>query len=147
MIIASCLESRPGKRIEGYRNSEPRHVKLLGVGRAAEAIVQEFSKGKSTNILLLSDDAAHRLQMLDEPVDGVRPNAVIVVYQSGDSAADIPFMVERTASMLSLIVLETNVRDDDRAVPRLRQLREVADLYVTTSDAEFVDELVRNLAS
>jgi hypothetical protein len=75
------------------------------------------------------------------------PNAVIVVYQKGEHAA-FPFLTDRTASMLSLIVLETpsdtiNVETDKK----VRQIQKVADLYVTTSDTDFVHELVDNLAS
>jgi hypothetical protein len=50
--------------------------------------------------------------------------------------------------MLSFIVVEpndTSVEGENNK--KLRELRAVADLYVTTSDREFVAELVNNLAS
>ena len=75
------------------------------------------------------------------------PNAVIVVYQKGERAA-FPFLTDRTASMLSLIVLETPEGEPNLESDRkVKQIQKVADLYVTTSDTDFVGELVDNLAS
>ena len=84
---------------------------------------------------------------MDEPVDGLRPNAVVVVYQKGDEVK-FPFLTDRTASMLSFVVLES---EDDDPVPegrrKLREIQAVADLFVTTSDRDFVAELIDNLAA
>lgn len=146
MIVTSIVAPMPGGRINDYRNSEPRHVKLLAIGMSAEQIVRTFAESNRDNLLFF--DAYHppRLQALDEPVKGVKPNAVIVVYQNGE-AAKLPFLVERTASMLSFIVLESQGAAATRDDRKLRELRAIADLYVTTSDVEFVSELVANLAS
>jgi hypothetical protein len=84
---------------------------------------------------------------MDQPVNGIAPNAVVVVYSRGEQVK-FPFLTDRTASMLSFIVLEDI---EDRADPevnrKVREIQAVADLYVTTSDKEFVAELVNNLAS
>ena len=57
-------------------------------------------------------------------------------------------LVERTASMLSFVVLETEGTHDERAESRkVRDIRAIADLFVTTTDRGFVRELVDNLAS
>ncbi|MDB5538976.1 MAG: hypothetical protein JWQ89_703 [Devosia sp.] len=147
MITQTFLGGRPGQRIDDYRNSTPRFVKVLGVGDSARAIIERFNESHRDNIITTGALNPMRLEPMDEPVNGISPNAVIVVYQKGEHVA-FPFLTDRTASMLSLIVLETpeggsNVEADRK----VRQIQAVADLYVTTSDTDFVNELVDNLAS
>ena len=147
MITQTFLGNRPGQRLDDYRNSVPRYVKVLGVGENARAVIERFNEAHRDNIITTGSLDPMGLQPMDEPVGGIAPNAVIVVYQRGEHAA-FPFLTDRTASMLSLIVLET---PDDKGHPesdkKVRKIQEVADLYVTTSDTEFVSELVDNLAS
>ena len=147
MITQTFLGNRPGQRIDDYRNSVPRFVKVLGVGENARAIIERFNEQHRDNIITTGAINPLHLEPMDQPVDGMAPNAVIVVYQKGERAA-FPFLTDRTASMLSLIVLETpsdtiNIETDKK----VRQIQQVADLYVTTSDTDFVHELVDNLAS
>lgn len=145
MIVQSFLGNRPGLRIEDYRNSVPRHVKVLAIGRSAESIISDFNKGRD-NILLTGPLDPDRRQPMDEPVDGIRPNAVIVVYQRGEDVR-FPFQTERTGSMLSFVVLEeTSARSGPEVNKTLKAIQKIADLFVTTSDREFVNELVDNLA-
>ena len=147
MITQTFLGGLPGKRIEDYRNSTPRFVKVLGVGESARAIVERFNDEHRENILMSGPIDPMGLKPLDEPVNGIKPNAVIVVYAKGEDVK-FPFLTDRTASMLSFVVVEPNdsgVEGDGN--PKLRSLRAIADLYVTTSDREFVSELVDNLAS
>lgn len=147
MIMQSLIKRHPGKRIEGYRNSSPRYVKVLAVGPNAAEIIADVNDHHRDNVLKSGPLNPHRLTPMDEPVDGVKPHAVIVVHQQGD-ATRFPFLLERTASMLSLIVLETDGTHDETAESRsVRQIRAIADLFVTTSDKSFVRELVDNLAS
>lgn len=145
MIVQSFLGNRPGQRIEDYRNSEPRHVKVLAVGKSAESIISDFNRSRD-NILLTGPLDLDRRQPMDEPVNGIRPNAVIVVYQRGEEVR-FPFRTERTASMLSFIVLEEpDARAEAEPNRTLKAIQKVADLFVTTSDREFVNELIDNLA-
>lgn len=147
MIVQTFLGGLPGRRIDDYRNSTPRAVKVLGVGAAARAIVDRFNEEHRDNILLSGPINPMGLQPLDEPVNGIRPNAVIVVYEKGEEVK-FPFLTDRTASMLSFIVVEPNDSSvESEGNRKLSELRAVADLYVTTSDREFVAELVNNLAS
>ena len=147
MIMQSLISRHPGKRIEGYRNSEPRFVKLLAVGPNAEEIIAEVNDHQRDNVLMSGRLDPHRLLPMDEPVGGIRPHAVVVVHQQGE-ADRFPFLVERTASMLSFVVLETEGTHDERAESRkVRDIRAIADLFVTTTDRGFVRELVDNLAS
>ena len=145
MIVQSFLGNRPGLRIEDYRNSVPRHVKVLAIGKSAESIISDFNEGRD-NILLTGPLDPDRRQPMDEPVNGIRPNAVIVVYQRGEDVR-FPFQTERTGSMLSFVVLEeTSARSGPEVNRTLKAIQKVADLFVTTSDREFVNELVDNLA-
>lgn len=147
MIFQTFLGSRPGQRIQGYRNSIPRYVKVLGVGERARAIVEGFNEEHRDNILTSGPLNPLQLQPMDEPVGGVTPNAVVVVYSRGEQVK-FPFLTDRTASMLSFIVLEgADERADPEINRKVREIQAVADLYVTTSDKEFVSELVNNLAS
>ena len=146
MIVQSFLGNRPGRRIEEYRNSSPRYVKVLAIGDGAEMIVATVNRGRE-NILTTGRLETDRIREMDEPINGLRPNAVVIVYQRGDEVR-FPFKTERTASMLSVVVLEeagsgTGAESD----ATLRAIRKIADLFVTTSDAEFVNELVDNLGS
>lgn len=147
MIFQSFLGGRPGRRIEGYRNSTPRYVKVLGVGERARAIVESFSDENRDNILMAGQLNPLHQERMDQPVNGIAPNAVVVVYSRGEQVK-FPFLTDRTASMLSFIVLEgIDERADPEVNRKVREIQAVADLYVTTSDKEFVAELVNNLAS
>ena len=147
MAMQSLISRPPGTRIQGYRNSAPRFVKVVAMGPEAEAALAALNRRERDNILMSGRVDAGAPLPMDAPVDGVKPHAVIIVHQQGESAA-FPFLVERTASMLSLVVLETTgPLNEQNENPTMRRIRALADLFVTTSDREFVKELVDNLAS
>jgi hypothetical protein len=146
VIVQSFLGGRPGQRIDDYRNSEPRYVKVLGVGTRARQVIDRFNDAHKANVLTSGELNPDGLQAMDEPINGIRPNAVIVIYEQGDDTR-FPFLTDRTASMLSFVVLETGAQGTAAVNKKVREIRAVADLYVTTSDTDFVAELVDNLAS
>lgn len=147
MIVQSFLGGRPGLRIDDYRNSSPRYIKVLGIGKRAGAIIARHNELHRDNVLTQGELDPAGLRPMDEPVNGITPNAVVVIYETGDEVR-FPFLAERTASMLSMVVLETEgTTATGIENKRLREIRAVADLYVTTSDPEFVAELIGNLAS
>lgn len=147
MIVQTFLGGLPGQRIDDYSNSTPRYVKVLGIGDKARGIVASFTDAHRGNVLVTGNLMLKRPVAMDEPVDGLRPNAVVVVYQKGDEVK-FPFLTDRTASMLSFIVIEADDDDPDAEARRtLREIQAVADLYVTTSDGDFVAELIDNLAA
>ena len=126
MITQSFLGALPGGRIDDYRNSTPRFVKVLGVGESARAIVDHINATHAENVLTTGQLDPNELLPIDEPVEGVKPNAVIVVYQRGE-AAPFPFLIERTAAMLSFIVLETNGKPSKcPEAPGNRKIREIS---------------------
>ena len=147
IITQTFLGEQPGRRLDNYRNSIPRYIKIFGVGNTARNIVERFSEVHRDNILTASDVDPGQMQALDNPVDGIRPNAIIVVYKQGEPF-EFPFHTDRTGSMLSFIVLESPIKNiDEDASRKIREIKRVADLFVTTTDPDYVGELVENLAS
>lgn len=146
MIMQTFL-SRPGTRIQGYRNSAPRFIKVLAVGDNARDVIDGVNARERNNVLMSGAVDPDRRQAMDEPVQGIKPHAVVVVHQQGDRDR-FPFLIERTASMLSFVVLEKDgiLREQEES-KTVRAIRAIADLFVTTSDPAFVGELVDNLAS
>jgi hypothetical protein len=145
-MIMHTFISRPGRRIQDYRNSSPRYIKVLAVGDNAREVIDMVNAEGRENVLTTGPLDPQGLQPMDEPVLGIKPHAVVVVHQQGDQDK-FPFLIERTASMLSFVVLENDgmlrERDENKKV---RAIRAIADLFVTTSDPAFVKELVENLA-
>lgn len=147
MATQSLISRYPGTRIHNYRNSAPRYVKVVAMGPEAEAALERLNRHERDNILMSERVDTTTREPMDAPVNGLTPHAVIVVHQQGDSSA-FPFRIERTASMLSLVVLETgSPLDEGQENQTMREIRALADLFVTTSDGDFVQELVDNLAS
>lgn len=147
MSTQSLLSRHPGARLEGYRNSTPRYVKVLAVGPKAEQIIADINDQGSDNVLFSGRLDPHRPLPMDAPVDGTKPHAVILVLQQG-ALKPFPFLVERTASMLSVVLLEPEGARDEMVESRaMHDIRAIADLFVTTTDRGFVRELVDNLAS
>lgn len=145
-MIMHTFISRPGRRIQDYRNSSPRYIKVLAVGDNARAVIEAVNAEQRENVLMTGPLNPHGLQPMDEPVLGIKPHAVVVVHQQGDQDR-FPFLIERTASMLSFVVLEKDgILHERNENARVRAIRAIADLFVTTSDPAFVKELVDNLA-
>lgn len=147
MTTQSIISRYPGTRIQHYRNSSPRYIKVVAMGANAEAAVSELVERERENVLVSERLDTQQMLPMDAPVNGIAPHAVILVHQQGETGP-FPFLVERTAAMLSLIVIETagtlNEAAENKAV---RDIRAFADLFVTTSDSGFIRELVDNLAS
>lgn len=147
MIMQSIIKRYAGDRIQGYRNSSPRIIKVLAVGENAHDIIDEVNAEARQNVVVSGPIDPAGLRPMDDPVDGLKPHAVVVVHQQGDRDR-FPFLIERTASMLSFIVLETDgILREQSESKKVRDIRAIADLFVTTSDRGFVKELVANLAS
>lgn len=145
MEVTQFLDRKPGRRIEGYRNSRPRIVKVLGVGDSASAVVRRYGRSRGANVLAPATGDPDRPESLDARVDGLAPHAVVLVLQGQPER--LPFVIERTAAMLSVVLIEPETGRTDHGAGILPSVRAVADLFVSTSDPDFVDDLVANLAS
>lgn len=145
MEVTQFLDRKPGRRIEGYRNSRPRMVKVMGVGGAASDVVRRYGRSRGANILTPTAVNPDQPESLDARVDGIAPHAVVLVLEGRPER--LPFAIERTAAMLSVVLIEPATAQADHGAGVLAQVRAVADLFVSTSDPDFVDDLVANLAS
>jgi hypothetical protein len=137
----------PG-RIGGYRNSTPRRVKLIGIGEGAKAVVARVAQARLPNVLVAPQSEDAITAALDAPVKGASPNMIVLVYRSGDRVA-LPRLADRPKLLVTLVRLEdagtsTHALAHDANADTLRAL---ADLFITTTDAEFVLELISNLTS
>jgi hypothetical protein len=138
--------SRVGGRIRNYRNSAPREVKLVGIGEGGNAAVQRVADAKLPNVLVVPAADGADLPPLDSPVWGRKPNIVVIVYRSGDPAK-IPDYTEAPSVLVSFVLIEPLDRTAQGKSAEIGRLRAAADVFVTTSDEDFVFELVSNLAS
>ena len=145
MLVHQFLDRKPGKRIDGYRNSEPRIVKVIGVGSAAGKAVERYNRARYGNVLAPIHVDAGSPVRIDQAVDGVQPNAIVLVLHG--TFNHFPFVIERTAATLSVILVEPENGTEETPQGALPQVRAVADLFISTSDLDFVHELVENLAS
>jgi hypothetical protein len=120
-------------------------VKLIGLGETARALAEDIAGDIGPTVLL---GAQEDTQPLDAPVGGVRPGALVVVLHVLDGAPALPPVMDRTAATLSVVLLEpTGTRPGLAALHATNRLRGLADMFASTSDPDFVRELVANLAS
>ena len=87
-MIMHTFISRPGRRIQDYRNSSPRYIKVLAVGDNARAVIEAVNAEQRENVLMTGPLNPHGLQPMDEPVLGIKPHAVVVVHQQSGGRAD-----------------------------------------------------------
>lgn len=139
-------QGRPGARVGGYRNSQPRAVKLMGLGDTARTLAEDVAADLRGRVLLGAPPSA--AEPLDAPVGGVRPGALVLVMHALEPAADLPAVIERTAATLSVVLIEPRgTVPVARVQSAAQRLRAVADMFASTSDPDFVRDLVANLSS
>ena len=135
----------PGSRIGDYRNSSPRRIRLLGLGAEGMEVARKIAARGLPNVEVLTharpvgwDDIAH-----DRP--GTAPNMVVIVCAEGDERVFRP-QRGKPDMLVTFVLLEERahrpaVRDT------VANVRGFADLFVTTSDADYVADRIDNLAS
>jgi hypothetical protein len=133
----------PGGRIEGYRNSSSRQVRLLGLGEAGGKIARAVAKRGLSNVAVAtSANPVGWDDLVPERVEA-RANLIIIVCTEGDEALFRPEQGKPDA-LVTFVLLRKNmcdVRGDE-----LANVRRFADLFVTTTDPDYVSELIDNLA-
>ena len=147
MVSEALLRRLPGTRIQGYRNSMPRNIKLIATGPKSDAMLQLLHFHGRDNIVFSKGVNLGAARRLDAAIEGVLPHAVIVVHQQGDMEY-FPYLIEKTTAMLSLVVVETvGTLHEKHENITMRKIRALADVFATTSDYAFVEELVESLAA
>lgn len=135
----------PGRRIGHYRNSARRHVKLFGLGATGTSIARAIGARGLPNVEVRTGDRAGSWSEIAGQPDPAT-NMVVIVCGEGDEALFRP-AAERPRPPVTFVLLQ---RQGDMLVVRkdsVSNARSSADLFVTTSDRDYVADLIDNLAS
>jgi hypothetical protein len=145
MQPAVDLSAIPGRRIGHYRNSARRHIKLFGLGATGTSIARAIGARGLPNVEVRTGDRAGSWREIAGKSDP-DTNMVVIVCGEGDEDRFRP-EPERPSSLVTFVLLQRQgnllvVRQDSVA-----HARSAADLFVTTSDRDYVADLIDNLAS
>jgi hypothetical protein len=136
----------PGRRIGHYRNSARRRIRLYGLGRTGASVAQAVGERGLPNVEVRTGYAAAGWAEIAGAQPDPATNMVVIVCAEGDEELFRPER-GRPASLVTFVLLQRQgnllvVRQDSVA-----QARSAADLFVTTSDRDYVADLIDNLAS
>ena len=134
----------PGDRIGGYRNSLPRHIRLLGLGEPGSRIVNEIAARAYPNVDIVTEVGPIGW----EEIVGrqlTAPDMVIIVCREGDqrlfrAAAGKPTI------LMTFVLLQEAAQAAEAQERLAAEIRGLSDLFVTTSDPDYVGDLIDNLA-
>ena len=146
MQASPDLTTIPGRRIGGYRNSAQRRVKLYGLGETGATIAQAIAARGLPNVAVRSGSRAAGWGEIAGSEPDAETNMVVIVCGEGDEGLFRPER-ERPSSLVTFVLLQRQgnllvVRQDS-----VSRARGSADLFVTTSDRDYVADLIDNLAS
>ena len=116
------LTTIPGRRIGGYRNSSRRHIKLYGLGETGASVARAVRERRLPNVEVRTGTHAAGWALFRPEPD--RPPSLVTFV-----------LLQRQGNLL--VVRQPSVAD----------ARGSADLFVTTSDRDYVSDLIDNLAS
>ena len=146
MHTAPDLTTIPGRRIGGYRNSARRFIKLYGLGEAGASVAQAVGRRGLPNVEVRSGTGAAGWREIAGGAPDRDTNMFVIVCGEGDEALFRPER-ERPGSLVTFVLLQ---REGNLLVvrePSVSYARGAADLFVSTSDRDYVAELIDNLAS
>jgi hypothetical protein len=135
-----------GARIDHYRNSSPRLIKLLGVGDQGGKIVRMVAKRNRPNVEVFANEKPVGWKDLTQDRSGERTNMIVIVCAEGDERLFRPEQ-GKPDMLVTFVVLHSHGNGYSATNRRAANAREFADLFVTTSDIDYVAELIDNLAS
>jgi len=136
----------PGRRIGHYRNSARRRIRLYGLGRTGASIAQAVGARGLPNVEVRTGSRAAGWDEIAGAQPDPATNMVVVVCGEGDEELFRPEPA-RPSSLVTFVLLQ---REGDLLVVRqdsVSRARGAADLFVTTSDRDYVADLIDNLAS
>jgi hypothetical protein len=136
----------PGGRIGHYRNSSPRLIRLLGLGDAGAKVARAVANRGLPNVEVTTNGRPVGWDDLAEERPGERTNMLVIVCAEGDERL---FRPERGKPdmLVTFVLLQTSCTMPATGEERVANARGFSDLFVTTSDADYVAELINNLAS
>ena len=146
MQPAADLVAIPGRRIGHYRNSARRRIKLYGLGATGTSVARAVGERGLPNVEVRTSSGAAGWREIAGAEPDPATNMVVIVCGEGDEVLFRPGR-EWPASLVTFVLLQRQgnllvVRQDSVA-----QARGAADLFVTTSDRDYVADLIDNLAS
>lgn len=136
----------PGSRIGGYRNSHPRHIRLYGLGAVGATIVREIGRTGRPNVAVRSGSSPVGWAQVAGDMPDPNTNMIIIVCGEGD---EILFDADgnKPASLVTFVLLQSARNVLVVGGKGLVRARGQSDLFVTTSDVDYVADLIDNLAS
>lgn len=146
MQPAADLAAIPGRRIGHYRNSARRRIRLYGLGRTGASIAQAVGARGLPNVEVRTGSGTAGWAEIAGGEPDPATNMVVIVCGEGDEELFHPER-GRPASLVTFVLLQRQgnllvVRQDS-----VSRARSAADLFVTTSDRDYVADLIDNLAS
>jgi hypothetical protein len=136
----------PGDRILGYRNSLPRRLRVVGLGARGSRTVRELAGRGYPNVEIVANIRPLRWDEIvgGEPTEP--PNMIIIVCGEGDEHLfSVP--LRKPGMLVTFVVLKQTTQPPEAEEAAAAQMRGLSDLFVTTSDADYIGDLVANLAS
>jgi hypothetical protein len=146
MQPATDLATIPGRRIGHYRNSSRRRIKLYGLGDTGASVARAVGARGLPNVEVRTGTGAAGWAHITGGANDRDTNMVVIVCAEGDEELFRP-EPERPDSLVTFVLLQ---RQGNLLVVRERSVsgaRGSADLFVTTSDRDYVADLIDNLAS
>jgi hypothetical protein len=136
----------PGRRIGNYRNSSRRFIKLYGLGSTGATVARSIGARGLPNVEVRTGSGAAGWSEITGVAPDPATNMVVIVCGEGDEGLFRPDR-SRPASLVTFVLLQDQgnllvVREESVA-----SARNSADLFVTTSDRDYVADLIDNLAS
>ena len=140
------LATIPGRRIGDYRNSCRRVIKLYGLGQTGAAVARDVGARGLPNVEVRTGSRAAGWAEIAGPKPDTATNMVVIVCAEGDEGLFRPER-DRPDSLVTFVLLQPQgnllvVHNDS-----VSDARGAADLFVTTSDRDYVADLIDNLAS
>jgi hypothetical protein len=140
------LATIPGRRIGDYRNSFRRSIKLYGLGKTGATIAQAVGERGLPNVAVKTGSRPVGWRDIAGAQPDPDTNMVVIVCAEGDEGLFRPGP-ERPDSLVTFVLLQRQgnvqvARNDSVSVARGS-----SDLFVTTSDRDYVGDLIDNLAS
>ncbi len=147
MEPAPDLTTIPGRRIGGYRNSARRHIKLYGLGQTGASVARAVGERRLPNVEVRTGTRAAGWAEITGGAGNARDtNMVVIVCGEGDEGLFRPER-ERPQSLVTFVLLQRQGNLLVVRQPSVAGARSSADLFVTTSDRDYVADLIDNLAS
>jgi hypothetical protein len=142
----SPISSVPGNRVARYRNSEPRFVRLYGLGEYGGKIARDIGGWAGPNVAVRSGNRAVGWQEIAGDEVDPETNMIVVVCEEGDH---VLFNADhnKPKSLVTFVLLQKVSNALVVADENFAKARNRCDLFVTTSDADYVSDLISNLAS